>query len=329
VLGYHAYSAAATWRVGTPPHDGGAAPLLDWTLAYAYDRWVPTLFANASWERSFAAVTFVDAPGQLVIPVRSRELEAGVLMPFRRVRVSHQALVSLNRTDDRYELVGQHEALNRTAGRVGWATSSAKVFGFSISPERGVTVGGTGESVLDALGSSASASTITGDLRAYLPGLGAHHVVALRAAAGASSGDRAAQRVFLLGGGSPSGSVLDFDNDAINLLRGFESNAFAGRRVALLNAEYRWPFARPERGYKTWPVFLHTVHAAVFGDAGHAWSDEFRLADAKTSLGGELSADVVLGYSLRLTVTAGAAWGHDGQRASDHATAYLRIGRAF
>jgi outer membrane protein assembly factor BamA len=250
-------------------------------------------------------------------------------VPFRRVRVSHQALASLVRTDDRYELVGQRVTLNRTATRVGWATSSAKVFGFSISPERGVTVGGTGESVVDALGSSSSASTVTGDLRAYLPGAGAHHVVAVRAAAGASSGDRAAGRVFLLGGATPSGGVIDFDNDAISLLRGFETNAFAGRRIALLNAEYRWPFARPERGFRTWPVFLHTAHAAVFGDAGHAWSNEFRLADVKTSLGLELSADVVLGYSFRLTVTAGAAWGHDAQRRSDHATAYLRIGRAF
>jgi hypothetical protein len=101
VLGYHAYSAAATWRVDAPPHNGGDAPPLDWTLAYAYDRWVPTLFTTASWETSFAAVTFADAPEQLVIPVRSRELEAGVLVPFRRVRVSHQALASLVRTDDR------------------------------------------------------------------------------------------------------------------------------------------------------------------------------------------------------------------------------------
>jgi hypothetical protein len=37
----------------------------------------------------------------------------------------------------------------------------------------------------------------------------------------------------------------------------------------------------------------------------------------------------VLGYSLRLTVTTGAAWGHDAQRRSDHATVYLRVGRAF
>jgi hypothetical protein len=329
VLGYHAYRAAATWRVDAPPHNGGEAPRLDWTLAYAYDRWMPTLITTASWETSFAAVTFADPPEQLVIPVRSRELEAAVLVPIRRVRVSHQALASLVRTDDRYELVGQRVSLNRTAARAGWATSSAKVFGFSISPERGVTVGGTGESVVDALGSSASASTMTGDLRAYLPGAGAHHVVALRAAAGASSGDRGARRVFLLGGASPADGVIDFDNDAISLLRGFETNAFAGSRVALLNAEYRWPFARPERGFRTWPVFLHTAHAAVFGDAGHAWSNAFRLADVKTSLGGELSADVVLGYSLRLTVTAGAAWGHDAQRQSDHATAYLRVGRAF
>ena len=329
VLGYHAYSAAATWRVDTPPHQGSEAKALDWTLTYAYDRWVPTLFASASWETQFAGVAVSGARDPLVIPVRSRELEAGVLLPFRRVRISHQAFASLIRTDDEYQLVGEQPLLNRTAARVGWATSSAKVFGFSISPERGVAVGGTGESVLDALGSSASASTITGDLRAYLPGVGSHHVVALRAAGGSSGGDPAARRVFLLGGASPAGGVIDFDNDALNLLRGFEANAFAGDHVALTNIEYRWPVARPERGFKTFPVFLHTVHAAAFADAGHAWSDQFRLADVKTSLGGELSADIVLGYSLRLTVTTGAAWGRDGHGGGDSGTAYVRVGRAF
>jgi outer membrane protein assembly factor BamA len=183
--------------------------------------------------------------------------------------------------------------------------------------------------VLDALGSSASASTITGDLRAYLPGAGSHHVVALRAAGGRSSGERAARRVFLLGGASPAGGLIDFDNDALSLMRGFEANAFAGDRLALMNIEYRWPLARPERGFKTFPVFLHTVHAAAFADAGHTWSDQFRLADVKTSLGGELSADIVLGYSLRLTVTTGAAWGRDGHSGGDTGTAYVRVGRAF
>jgi hypothetical protein len=329
VLAYHFYSAAATWRVDAPPHESGDAPPLDWTLAYAYDRWIPTFFATAAWETEFAGVAVSGAPEPLVIPVRSREFEAGVVVPFRRVRISHQALASLIRTDDIFQLIREEAPLNRTAARVGWATSSAKVFGFSISPERGVTVGATGESVLDALGSTASASTATGDVRAYIPGAGSHHVVAIRAAGGSSSGDRGARRIFLLGGASPAGGVIDFDGDAISLLRGFEANAFAGNRIALMNVEYRWPFARPERGVKTWPIFIHTAHAAAFADAGHAWSNDFRLADVKTSLGGELSADVVLGYSLRLTFTAGGAWGRNGQNGSNSATAYVRVGRAF
>jgi outer membrane protein assembly factor BamA len=219
--------------------------------------------------------------------------------------------------------------LDWTSARAGWATSSAKFFGFSISPEKGVTIGGTGEAVLESLGSPASASAWTADFRAYLPGATLHHVIALRAAGGASNGERGARRQFLLGGAAPAGSVLDFDADAISLLRGFEPNAFGGSRVALLNAEYRWPFARPERGYKTWPLFLHTAHAAVFADVGHAWSNQFDLGDVKTSLGGELSADIVAGYVLRLTVTAGGAWGHDPRRRSDRATIYVRIGQAF
>ena len=250
VLGYHSYSASATWRVDAPPFTGGDAPPLDWALNYAYDRWVPTVFASASWETLFAGVATTEAAAPAVIPVRSREIEAGLLVPFRRVRISHQALASLIRTDDRFELIGGPVSLNRTAARVGWTTSSAKVFGFSISPERGITAGVTGEAVLDALGSTASASTMTGDVRAYLPGAGLNHVVALRAAAARPAVIAPRGRLFLLGGAAPANGVLDFDADAISLLRGFESNAFAGSRVALVNAEYRWPFARPERGYR-------------------------------------------------------------------------------
>jgi hypothetical protein len=329
VLAYHSYSAAATWRVDSPASAAGPAPLLDWRFAYAYDRWVPTFFASAEWETIFAGIALADDPRPTVIPVRTREIQGGAILPFRRVRISHQALASLVRTTDRYEILGEPRQLDRTALRTGWTTSSAKVYGFSISPEQGVTAGVTGEAIPEALGSSASASAVTFDARAYLPGAGRNHVVALRAAAGASNGDRTARRLFLLGGASPAGSVVDFDADAIGLLRGFESNAFAGSRVALINAEYRWPFARPQRGYKTWPFFLHSAHAAVFADAGHAWSDQFDGSDVKTSLGGELSADVVFGYSLRLTLAAGGAWGRDGQQSADRATVYVRVGHAF
>ena len=67
-------------------------------------------------------------------------------------------------------------------------------------------------------------------------------------------------------------STLDFGRRAISLLRGFAPDSFAGTRVAVVNLEYRVPLARVERGVGTWPIFLHTVHGALFADAGHAWT---------------------------------------------------------
>ena len=193
-----------------------------------------------------------------------------------------------------------------------------------------MTVGGTGESVPEALASPASASTVTGDLRAYLPGAGAHHVVALRAAAGASSGDRAAQRRFLLGGASPAGGVVDFDNDAISLLRGFETNAFAGSRVAILNAEYRWPFARPERGFKTWPVFRRTASCRdLWRRVATRGRTNSRLADVKTSLGAELSVRCRAGLLAAADRDDRRRVGTRRTAAERPATAFLRVGRAF
>ena len=106
--------------------------------------------------------------------------------------------------------------------------------------------------------------------------------------------------------------MLDYGHEAISLLRGFPTDTFAGSHIALLNADYRWPLARPQRGAGTWPLFLHTVHAAIFGDAGHAWSRAFAARDIKTAAGAELSFDLIAGYSVPLTAALGAAWGHDG-----------------
>jgi hypothetical protein len=155
-------------------------------------------------------------------------------------------------------------------------------------------------------------------------------VLALRGAAGAATGNDALARVFHLGGASPDADPLDFGRDAISLLRGFASDTFAGTHVALTNADYRWPIARPQRGIGTWPVLLHTIHAAAFADAGHAWSRRFDWHDLKFSTGAELSLDLVAGYSFPFTATAGVAWGHDGAGVvSDTSTVYVRVGRAF
>jgi hypothetical protein len=181
-----------------------------------------------------------------------------------------------------------------------------------------------------ALGASADATTTTADVRMYLPSLAEHHVVAIRVAGGFSNGSPTEQRTFLLGGSAPSADVLDFSGQAFSLLRGFPFATFAGTRVAVVNAEYRWPIARPQRGAGTWPLFLHTIHASAFGDAGNAWTNTFGAHDLKTSVGAELSANLVAGYSFPFIATAGVAWGHErsGTVPRD-LTAYFRIGRAF
>jgi outer membrane protein assembly factor BamA len=145
-----------------------------------------------------------------------------------------------------------------------------------------------------------------------------------------SNGDPTVGRTFRLGGDTPALEVADFGSSAFSLLRGFGPNTFAGTRVALVNAEYRLPLARPQRGVGTWPLFLHSLHAAVFADAGHAWTRTFRSSAIKTSAGAQLSADLIAGYFAPFTVTIGAAFGHDRSGlARDRATAYFRVGKGF
>jgi Tol biopolymer transport system component len=330
VLGRHAYSVSATWLVQAPA-DAMTPPQQtpDWDFGYAYDRWQPTFFTSVSSRTSFGAGPADENGHPTPATLRTREFEGGVLFPFRRVRSTRRAFVSLVRTDDRYTLPDGTFTISRTASRIGLAASTARQYGYSISPEDGYTVGGTAEAARRGLGSTADVTTFTVDGRAYLHGLGDHDTVAIRGAAGASTGTPGARRTFLLGGAIPAIDVVDFGREAISLLRGFPPQSFAGTHVALMNADYRFPIARPQRGKGTWPLFVHTIHAAVFADAGEAWTDRFQTNSVKTSVGGELSLNVVAGYSFPFTATIGAAWGHDGADRSNRAAAYLRIGRAF
>jgi hypothetical protein len=331
VLGYHAYAMSATWPLTAPA--GAITPARatpDWSVAYAYDRWRPTFFATASRATSFfagpAAANGTPSSATLV----ERQLESGVLFPIRHERSSHLAQLALARTVNEYSLPDSTFSRDLTSIKAAWETLTGRVYGYSISVEDGVAAGATVETVRKALGSSADGTIVTGDVRAYLPGLGGHHVIAARLAAGASTGDASVGRTFLLGGGLSNASVVDFGSGAISLLRGFPSNTFAGSHVALINLDYRWPIARPQRGLGTWPLLLHTVHAAVFADAGHAWTRAFNASAMKTSVGAELSTDVVAGYYFPVTTVVGTAWGHDASGAAPGGlTVYFRVGKAF
>ena len=331
VLGYHGYSASATRFLTTPEGTPAVeADTPDWQLFYVYDRWRPAPWVSASRETSFFAGPPSDRGVPSTATLHSQQLQMGISFPVRHVRVSQTALLAVVRAADDFVYPDHTDSQHRTAVRAGWVIGSAHTYGYSISPEGGALFGVTAELAQPRAALAAGAAAVTADARVYLPGIAPHHVLALRVAGGTASGDRNLRRSFNLGGGGPNANPLDFGREVISLLRGFPADTFAGTHVALMNADYRWPIVRPQRGVGTWPFFLQTVYAAAFADVGHAWTRAFSSRDLKTSAGAELSADAVIGYFFPFTATVGVAWGHDGSHAvADRSTVYVRFARAF
>ena len=310
-LGRHAYAAEAGWTTAR------ARP--DWQVAYAYDRWRPTFFANVADDTD----PFRDGE------VRTIEGNAGVLFPVRRVRWSQSILGAFHASVDEFTCSecgsDGHARVARRGVRGGWLINDSRAYGYSISREDGWNATLTTELTREALGADGNGEAATVDLRGYVPVGPRHAVIAARVAGAGARGDARARRQFSASGNGPQNLGFDFGSDAIGLLRGVGGDETAGTHAAVVNLDYRFPLIRLDRGAGTLPVFARVVHGAVFVDAGHAWVDSFRLDDATVSVGAELSLDAVVGYVLPLTFTAGGAWvSHD-----RGFVGFARIGRAF
>lgn len=313
-LGRHAYAVLATWSTRARP---------DWSAAYAYDRWRPTLFVDAS----------DDTDPWRLGTVRTRELNAGLVVPFRTFRRTQSLLAAFHASTDRFACGDCEQpfdaAVERRALRGGWSLTTARSYGFSISPEDGVTASLSGEWSPDALGATGTASAIVADFRAFLPAVPRHGVIAMRSAAAIAWGDDDAVREFGAGGSGPRFSGASFDRDAIGLVRGFDTADLTGQRAVVVNLDYRIPLAWIERGVGTWPFFVRSLHGAVFADAGAAWNNRLTRRDRRGSFGLEIASDVVIGYAVPLTVASGIAWRFDPTRSSRGAALFARVGRAF
>ena len=314
-LGRHTYGATVAWT------SSRARP--DWSVAYAYDRWWPTLFASVS----------DDIDPWRGGEIETREVNAGALFTVTRVRWSQSFLAAIDVSRDTFACgpcaMPPQPDVTRGAIRSGWVLENAKAYGYSISRESGAALRLTARLAPEALGSDAPNSAMTVDARAYHPLGPRHAVVAARAAGAVSWGDKDARRVFSASGSGPASGPFDFGRSAVGLLRGFESDSVVGGRVAVGNLDYRFPLLRVQRGAGTIPVFIRTIHAAIFADAANAWDEEFRRADVRVATGAELSFDTVVGFGLPLTFTTGAAWRRDPSGRQDGAAVFGRIGRAF
>lgn len=328
VLGRHGYTVQGSWLTQrgfmTSPLPSGP----DWQVSYAYTRWQPAYFGSLSRETQFRRMAATPSTAASTHAAVRHEAQAGVLWPIVRARRTSRALVSI--VDTRAsDLLDDRTVDARLVGaRVAFANDTSRRYGYSISREHGMNVGGTAELTRRALGGTADANTMTVDARGYLPGAARQHVVAVRAAAARSSGDNAARQFFELGVLSASPSVIDFGSSAVGLFRGTIADSNSTTRLVATNIEYRLPLKFIERGYGTLPVMLRTVHASVFVDLLQA-QDAGAATRRFEAMGAELSLDAVVGYSLPGAVSVGAAWTMPRRDTKRDVRFYIRLGRAF
>ncbi|HEX8616075.1 MAG TPA: hypothetical protein VF911_00705 [Thermoanaerobaculia bacterium] len=351
VLGFHSYDVSLLVRGGDNVRHHA-----DYTALYSYDRWYPTLTAYAAgYSDDPTGVVFTRAGERFRYEQRTDRLVAQATVPIRRYR--WQASTSFGAIRDRIQSDLPFDVSNETLATAGIFAgtlqglrgslffNTAREFGYSVSPENGITALASVENLAGAFGSDASLQQYRGDLRGYraVPfGRGAtgRHVIAARVAAGRNTGDFVLQRELRVGG---TGAGEFAGIETINFpVRGYSSGTLRGSDAALVSLEYRFPLYEIDRGPGNWPLFLRRIFGDVFYDTGTAWnrnaitlpaitrprSSAFDEQNTLSSAGAELSLDLVAGFAFPIRYRLGAAYLLDGPD-EGNAAVYLTFGSSF
>jgi Tol biopolymer transport system component len=286
-----------------------------YAMNYVYDGLYPSLKVAASDIDGTYSGLLSDPMGTGDYVEREKTLSASIIIPLLKIQSQHALTIGYRREEvsaltqipPSYSGVMPAEG-TLASGRVSYQFNSAKQYGFSISPEDGRTIELGYEHFDKSLGSDFNLSKYTADWHEYDNFPWKHHVLLVRAFAGASQGDVIPQGAYQLGGDNPGDSTIPVDGESI-YLRGYPVNAFRGSKAALASLEYRFPIKEIELGWSSAPVFFRRFHGAVFAEAGNAWDDTFHSDDLKRSIGAEIRLDTDLVYqfpiTLRLVITKG------------------------
>ena len=300
---------------GLDVHGGFDTERLGFLGYYQYDRFRPTFVAVVDDK-------FEDVKEGLL---HTSEMQLRATYPLeRRFRRQQSASLAYRRSRERLDPVDP-QPLDLGGVEVAWQLSTVIQNPYSISPTDGMRLRLAYLQEAKGLGSDVRLGKATADARAYVRVFGKEDVLALRLGGGTTFGQPSFVRSFAVGG-FPDSGLFDLVRTNLSVLRGYPDDAFTGRRFAVANAEYRFPLGHPQRGLRSLPLFVRSFHAAVFGDAAHAWSTRFDLGDVKTSAGAALGGDFTVGHALPITATFGVARGfQDG----GETRAYFRAGLSF
>lgn len=343
IVGRHEYAADVLIDFVHAQHTGG--------FTYRY-RGLGQPVLQAGVNQYWDAYRAVDSAGAFVGDLFRRTRDFDVGMSFSRPRVRSNAYLSVygtleqrDYTSDPPALIGMIVGLEDPSRRYWQLSSSAGWTNIqqptlSISPEDGVSLSAAGRlKWLEGAGPVASKNVAVA-VAAYKSldvGAWAHHVIALRAAAGVADGTE--QNEFDLGGASGADIValpgISLGARRTFGVRGFPVGIESGTRIVAGSLEYRLPFTRLERGFGSWPVFLDRTSLSLFGDAGSASGGfgvpgtiaDHWIASAGAELGINLAVPYDVPYVLRIGVAAPVV-NHSGLGVSS-ASMYVRLGFSF
>ncbi len=329
VLGRHAYQLQTTYDATRhePSYD----------VAYSYaGLGVPTLTltSSAEWDHFGLA----NSKKQRIGTLGRRKLFTGASFTWQRPRVRTFTSFTLGGDFEWRTFRTYPETLLKTLdasfrreyhypsvyASIGF--SNVRVPALAISFEDGFQASATVRQRWRTDAAQNGSTSAIGVVSAYkaLPFAGfAHHVIALRAAAGWAD-DKAASE-FKAGG--VSGSTLSIapgvtlgDGRRTFFVRGFEANAQRGSRALGGSAEYRAPLARPNAGAKLLPLIAQKLSLVLFADAAKSWcpASPSNMAtpicaaagtpeELMASAGAEVQMDATIEYDVPFKFRFGAA----------------------
>jgi len=196
--------------------------------------------------------------------------------------------------------------------RVDLSFSNARGYVNSISAEEGGRFSIAGRFEDPYLGSEYSSISASVSYVHYIENpFVERHVLMLRMGAGYGRSNYRRRSLFTLQGMPQRDLVLDLINFRLGqggALRGLSLFPLRGDALVTGTVEYRLPIFDIQRGYDVLPVFLGTLHGAVFLDAAAIADDPDRLHEGQHyAMGGELRLSMTLGYVLPVTIRFG--WG--------------------
>jgi hypothetical protein len=90
-------------------------------------------------------------------------------------------------------------------------------------------------------------------------------------------------------------------------LRGFDSSVLEAGQAVTTGVEVFWPLFNLQKGYKTFPLFLHRLRLGTFIDAGAA-SEQLTWDDTLIGAGLELVTSLEIAWGNLSTFRMGIAW---------------------